>query len=168
VFRGELDDALAPRSRERPAARVLERRNRVDEARRPRSELASERIGVEPLVVHRQRHDFRAEPREDLQRPVVGGRLDEHAPGSLGQELLRVEDEALEAAIGEEDPARIDFVPTAEPLPQRRVTPAGAVGEHRRVAFDRRAGAIGEQLRVEALRGGRSAGERDHARHPRG
>ena len=53
VRRRELDDAPAPLGRERAAARVLEGRDRVEEARLARGELALERVRVETFVVHR-------------------------------------------------------------------------------------------------------------------
>ena len=55
VLGGQLGDAPAPLGRERAAARVLEGRDRVEEADGPVRELARERVGIEPLVVHRHR-----------------------------------------------------------------------------------------------------------------
>ena len=58
--------------------------------------------------------------------------------------------------------AGLDAVPFGDPLPQRPVAPAGAVGEDgRAVALDRGARAVGELLDREALRRGHAAGERD-------
>ena len=63
------------------------------------------------------------------------------------------------------DAAGLDAVPLGEPLAQRRVAAAGAVGEDRlAVALERRAGAVGELLDRQALGRGDAAGERDHAR----
>ena len=74
----DLDDAAAALLRERPAAGVLEGGDRVEEHRLlALGERLLERFGIEPFVVHRERHDLRAETREDLQRPVVRRRLDE-------------------------------------------------------------------------------------------
>ena len=166
ALRRELDDALAARGRKRPSARVLEGRDRVDEARLPGVERLRQRVGVEPLVVHRHRHGLGSEAGEDLQRPVVRRRLDEDAAWAFRQQLLRVEDEALKAAVGDDDARRLDSMPRAEPLPQRPVAAAGAVREHRRVAFDRSAGAIGEQLRVEALGRRRASAQRKSCESP--
>ena len=110
--------------------------------------------------------DVGAQTSEDLQRPIVGRRLDEHAARPGREELLRVEDEALEPTCRQEDPARIDAVAGAERLAQRRVAAAGAVGEHGGVDLDRGARAVGEQLGVEALRRRRATGERDHGGTP--
>ena len=102
----ELDDAASAFQRERPAARVLERRDRVEErdVAAP-AELPLERVGVEALVVHRQRDHLGAFPREDLQRPVVGRALDEHTTGPARELLGRVEDEALQPARRDRHPA---------------------------------------------------------------
>ena len=80
VLGGELDEPAAALDPDRAAGRVLERRDRVEERDRPAlAQLGLERVEVEALVVHRERHDVRAVARQDLQRPVVGRRLDEHA-----------------------------------------------------------------------------------------
>ena len=144
---------------------MQERGDRVEEARLTRSELALEPVRVEPLVVHRQRHDLGSQAREDLQRTIVGGRLDQHAAGPRSEKLLRVEDEALEPSRRQQDAPRIDSVASSERLAQRRVAPAGTVGEHRRVGLDRGARTVGEKIGVEALRRRRATGERDHAPH---
>ena len=57
------------------------------------SELVLERVDVEPVVVHVGSRRVRAELAQDLQRPVVGRRLDEQAPRA--GEGAREEDEAL-------------------------------------------------------------------------
>ena len=161
--RRELDDAPPSLGRERAPARVLEGRNRVEEARLARAELTLERVRVETFVVHRDRHDVGAQASEDLQRTIVGRRLDEDAAGPGCEELLGIEDEALETTRRHQDPAGIDSVAAGEQLAQRRVASAGAVGEHGRVRLDCGVRAVGEQLGIEALRRGCAPGERDHA-----
>ena len=116
-------------------------------------ELGLERVEVEALVVHRERHDLGSVAREDLQRPVVGRPLDEHAPRPHGELHGGVEHEALQAARRQEDAAGLDAVALREHLAQRAVATARAVGEDRDpVALERRAGAVGDQGRVEAFR----------------
>ena len=116
---GQFRDEEPPFRRERPAARVLEGRDRVEEADRAVREVASERVGIEPLVVHLHRANLGAEAGEELQRPVVGRRLDEDAARPRLEELLGVEEEALERAGGEQHSAGIDPVPCREQLAQR-------------------------------------------------
>ena len=155
---GELCKPAAPIERERPAARVLERRDRVEEGEIPLRQL----VGEKTLLVHRHRDDFGAEPREDLERPVVGRRLDEDALAA--GELLGEEHETLERPARDDDTSRLDAVPLGEPLAQRAVAAAGAVAEDRAaVALERSPGALREFLDGEALRRGDAAGERDHA-----
>ena len=79
-------------------------------------ELGLERVGVEALVVHRQRDDLDTLAREDLQRAVVARRLDEHSPGRARELLRRVEDEALKPADRENDARRLDAVACGDPL----------------------------------------------------
>ncbi len=162
---GEPAPALRP---DRAAGRVLERRNRIEERDRPtQAQLGLERVEVEALVVHRERHDLRPVTRQDLQRPVVGRPLDEHAPGPQRQLNGRVEDEPLQAAGRQEDAARLDVMPLREQLPQRPVAATGAVRQDRRpVALERGARAIRDQRLVEAFRRGCAPRERDrcHAR----
>src|SRR5204863_7626627 len=126
------------------ATRVLERRDRVQERRLvAATEFFRERIGIESLVVHRQRDDVGAETREDLQRPVVRRRLDEHAPASAVQELLREEDEGLQRAAREDDARGVDAVPLRDPLAQRAVAAARPVREDRdAVTLERSARAV--------------------------
>ncbi len=104
----DLDETRATIRRKRPPARVLERGNRVQERRSLDAppELGVERVGIDSLVVHLEPHDLDSLARQDLQRTVVARRLDQH-PAGHSRELLRgVEDEALEAADGEDDALR--------------------------------------------------------------
>ena len=57
---------------------------------------------------------------EDLQRPIVGRRLDEHAARALGEQLLGVEDEALQPAV------RDDHAGRRRPRGGRRASSAAA------------------------------------------
>ena len=123
----------------------------------PAASSSLERVRVESFVVHRERHDVGSQAREDLQRAVVGRRLDEHAAGPRPEQLLRVEDESLEPSRRQQDPARIDAVAGAERLAQRPVAAAGPVGEHRRVGLDRG--------RARSRRAGRRRGTPARARH---
>ena len=146
--RRRAGDALAERS----AARVLEGRDRVEERDVAAArELRLERVGVEPLVVHLDGDDLDALPAEELQRPIVGRPFDEDAPGSARELRGGVEDEALQPARREEDPAGVDPVTLPEQLSQRPVAPTRAIGEDRpTVTLERLAGAVREQLGVEA------------------
>ena len=159
---GQLDDAPPALRRQRPPARVLEGRDRVEEARRAGAQLALQAVRIEAVVVHRQGHDIRAEPREELQRPVVARRLDEHAAGPALEQLLEVEEDALEPSARHDHARRLDAVPLRQPLAERAIPAAGAVREHGRVALDGGTSAVGEQLDGEALRCGCSSCERDH------
>ena len=163
VLGGDLDEPAAALDADRAAGRILEGRDRVEERHRAAlAELGFERVEVEALVVHRERHDLGAVAREDLQRPVVGRPLDEHAPRPHGELHGRVEDEPLQPARRQEDAARLDAVPLREQLPQRAVATARAVGEDRDpVPLERGTRAVGDQRRVEALRRRSAAGERD-------
>ena len=98
-------------------------------ARRGGCAARLERIGIEPLLVHRERDDLGAIAREDLQRPVVARRLDEHAPGPARELLSRVEHEPLKTADREHDALGRDAVPLRDPLPERCVAAARAVRE---------------------------------------
>ena len=95
-------------------------------------------------------------------RSYVGASTSTRVPAP--DELLGEEDEALERAARDHDHARrLDAVPLGEPLAQRPVAAARAVGEDRpAVALDRGARAVGELLDGKALGRGHSARERDH------
>jgi hypothetical protein len=165
VLGRKLGDAASPLRRERPPAWVLKGRNRVEERRAAARELILERIDVEPILVLRDPDDVRTEAAQDLQRAVVGRRLDEEA--ALAGEAAREEDEALERAIREQNPRRIDAVPLAEPGAKRRVPATRAVRQDRPpVALDHGARAVGELLDGEALGRGNPAreGDRLHSR----
>src|SRR5258705_3130234 len=96
-------NAPASLLRKRATARILERRDRVEErGLLTLCERSLERVDLQTLVVHRQADDLGAETREDLQRPVVRRGLDEHARASL-HELLGEEDEALERTARDDD-----------------------------------------------------------------
>src|SRR5207248_3519363 len=78
------------------------------------------------------------------------------------REPLRQEDEALERAVGQEDPGGIDAVPGGEPVSQWAVAGRRSVREDRpTVALQRRARALGKRVDGEALRRRDAAGERD-------
>ena len=158
----ELDQMAAALERERPAARVLEGRVRVEERRRRAvAEVALEHRRVEPLVVQRHADDLGAEPREDLQRPVVGRRLDEHAVAGA-DELVRDEAEALERARGHDHARRLDAVAGGDPLAQRPVPAAGPVRQDRAaVPLDHGAGAVGHLRDGKALGRGHAARKGD-------
>ena len=160
---GDLDEPPAALGSDRAAGRILEGRDRVEERHRPAlRELGLERVQVEPLVVHRERHHLGPVARQDLQRPVVGRPLDEHASRPHGELHGGVEHEALQATRRQVDAAGLDAVPLREHLPQRAVATARAVREHRDpVTLERRAGTVGDQGRVEAFRGRSAAGKRD-------
>ena len=164
VLAHDLDESGATLRRERPPARVLERRDRVEE-RRPvavPSQLRFERVGVETLLVHLEGDDLGALASEDLQRPVVARSLDEHASRSARELLRRVEREALQAADGEDDALRRHAVPLGDPLAERRVPATRAVREHpRAVALRDRVRAVGELVRRDELRRRRAAGKGD-------
>ena len=170
VVRGELRDALPPRLAERSPARVLERRDRVEERDvAPARELGLEHVGVEPLLVHRERDDLGPVPAEDLQRPVVGRPFDEHAARAALELDGGVEDEALEPAGRDEDPARVDAVTRREELAQRAVAAARPVREDRlAVSLEHGGRAVRHEPDVDALRGRGAAREGDggHADEP--
>ena len=100
----ELDEPAPALRRQRAAARVLERRDRVEERGTAPGERRLERVEVEPVLVLRHRLDLDPQLGEERERPVVGRRLDEHPAGTLGEERARVEEEALERAVRERDP----------------------------------------------------------------
>ena len=159
----ELDEPSAALGADRPARRILERRDRVEERDRPAAtQFCLEPIEVEAFVVHRERNNLHAVARENLQRAVVRRTLDEHATGAACKLHGGVEHEALQATGRNEDAIRGDAVPLGEQLPQRCVSAAGSVRENRPpVPRERRARTVGDQRRIEALRGRGSAGERD-------
>jgi hypothetical protein len=115
VSADDLDDPPPPLGRERPAAWVLERRDRVQKCRLgPLNERGLERIRAQPLLVHGQRDDLCAQLAENLQRAVVSRLLDEDA-SPVPAEALREEDEALKAAVGHEDTVVLDTVALGDP-----------------------------------------------------
>ena len=157
----ELDDPAATLRRERAAARILEGRDRVEKGRRVAvAQGGLERVGVEPLVVHRDEHDLGAELPQDLERTVVGRLLDEDAPAA--RQPLGEEDEALQRAVAEQHARGLDAVALRDPRAQRRVAATRPVGEDRlAVALDRRARAVGDLLDRQAFGRGDAAGEGD-------
>ena len=76
----ELGEAATALDRERPPARVLESRDRVEERRRRAPSSSSSASRWRPSSSCGIADDVRAELAQDLQRPVVGRRLDEEAP----------------------------------------------------------------------------------------
>ena len=115
----QLDDVLAALDRERSPARILEGGNRVEEGRLgPALQLALERIGIEPLVVHLDRGHLDAVVTQNQERAIVARRLDQHAAADPApEEVLSQIDEALERAVGEQDLAGIDLVALARSTP---------------------------------------------------
>ncbi len=129
--------------------------------RRAVAEVALEHLRVEPLVVQRDRDDLGAQPREDLQRPVVRRRLDEHAVAGP-DELVGEEAEALERARRHDHARGLDAVAGGDPLAQRPVAAAGPVREHgAAVALDHGAGAVGHLGDRQALGRGHAARKGD-------
>ena len=80
--RGQRD---APLQRQRASGRVVERRDRVEHPRAVARRRGSDRVGVEAVVVARDRHHARARERERLQRGEVRRLLDEHDVARLDQ-----------------------------------------------------------------------------------
>jgi hypothetical protein len=83
---GKVGDRSAALERERLPARVLEGRNRVQERG---GQL--DRVGIEAVVVHRQRDGLGLVPRGDVQRAVVGRPLDEDARAGWSSSPARSE-----------------------------------------------------------------------------
>src|SRR5665811_535259 len=165
VLLRQFDDAPAALDRERAPARILEGGDRVEESRLgPALQLALERLGVEPLVVHRYRAHLDTVIAQNQERTVVARRLDQHAAADAApEELLGQVDETLQRAVGEQDLARIDRVALAQPLPQWCVAEPGAVRENAgSVALDRALGTVGQQLDGKAFRRRSAASEGDH------
>ncbi len=164
MFAGQVDELPPPLGGERPAARILERGNRVQEPRlRAARESLLQRVRVEPFVIHRHRGHVDAARGEQLQGTVVRRRLDQHAPAGkvVGQER-----DALQRAVGDEHAGGVDAVPLSDPVPQRLIAAHRPVREHgRTVAFDRRACTVGQLLDRDALGSGDAAreGDRLHA-----
>ena len=100
---GEVEEAPAIRERERPPARVLEGRDRVDDV--ALAERAGERVDVEAVVRELHLLDLGAQLAQDRERAVVAGRLDEEARAAL-DEVARRECEALERAVRDDHAAR--------------------------------------------------------------
>ena len=158
VLGDELDDPPPALLAERSAARVLERRDRVEERDRRRrgASSASSASGSSPSSSIGSATISTPCQREELQRPVVGRRLDEHAARPPRQLDRGVEDEALQAARRDEDARRVDAVPlaraaraagrTRRPVPyERMVVPsrssAAAARSPRSAAASRHSGA---------------------------
>ena len=131
VLADDLDEARATLGRQRPPARVLERRDRVQERRplAPAAEFDVECVRIETFLVHLERDDLDPVAGEDLERTVVGRRLHQHAPGGSRELLGGVEDESLKPSDREHDPLRLDAVPPRDPLPERPVPAARPVRE---------------------------------------
>ena len=108
VLADDLDEARATLGRQRPPARILERRDRVQERRplAPAAELHVECVRIETFLVHLERDDLDPVSREDLERTVVGRRLHEHTTRHARELLCGVEDESLEPADREHDALR--------------------------------------------------------------
>ena len=146
----------------RPAGRVLERRDHVEEGGSPPApQLGLERVDVDPVLVAPHGRDLGTERAENPERPVVGRRLDEH-PLATAREHLREERETLERSVGEHHPCLGDPVLLGDPAAKRRIAPGRAVGEDRRaVRLHGGPGALGELLDRHAFRRRDPAGKRD-------
>ena len=168
VLARDLDDPAAAGLGEGAAARVLERRDGVQEGGlRTGGERLFERVGHQPLVVHRDADHLGAEAAQDLDRPVVRRRLEDDAGAGL-DELLGEEDERLERPARDDDAARLDAVALGDPFAQRAVAAAGAVREDGlAIALDRRLRAVGELVHREALGRRNTAREADDVHRPR-
>jgi hypothetical protein len=113
------------------------------------------------VLGQRNPDDLGPERAQDQQRPVVGRRFDQNTRAVFRQQLSQ-ENEALERAVRDDDPARRHAVPLGDPGPQRRVAAGRPVGEHRgAVLLDRRPCAVGQLLDRDALGGRHAARERD-------
>ena len=120
VLPHELHEAVTALFAQRPAARVLEGWNRVEEGWFPAAvERLCKRIQVEALVVHVDRYRLNATRGENLQRAIVGRGLydDAFAGKPLGKE-----DHSLERTVRDEDTRGVDAVTLRDPVPQRPVT----------------------------------------------
>ena len=156
--------ALAVRLGERPPARVLERGDRVDEARPGRRrEPFVERVEVHAVVGERDRLDVGAEPAQDLERAVVAGRLDEDARARLDV-VAGDEVERLQGAVRDHDPLDVDVVAVGDPLAQRQVAERRPVVE-RRGAVAREGGlrAVAELIDRQEIRARNAPGKGDEA-----
>ena len=176
VLSRDLDDLAAPLAGERPPARILEGRNRVQE-RRPlasAAQLGNERVRDETLLVHLERYDLGALARENRERAVVRGRLDEHAAGAPGELLRCVEGEALQPS-GRQHDARPDRrrgvrPPTPatahirSPARRRRSSPRRAVRPHWRSRPARRRGRAPARERRARTRSAARAPRRAYAK----
>ena len=165
----ELDEALAPGQRQRRAARVLERRDHVQERRRTRPpEIVLERIDIEPVLVHRHADRLGAGAAQQDQRAVVGRRLDEDALGARAlDQQLRQEQERLQAAVRRDDPLGRHAVTGADPRAQPRMPTAAEVGERQGgLAGERLVGSRAEVVDREEVGAGNAA-RKGNLSHPR-
>ena len=173
MFARELDQPRPSRFGQRATARILERRDRVEEGRwiGAAAELGGERVRVETFVVHRQGHDLDPLTCEHLERAVVARSLDQDAPRPARKLLGGVEDESLEAADGEDDLPGRHAMTLRDPLAQRGIASARAVGEHPgAVATSNLVRAVGKLVGGDEIGSGSAASERDrrggHADEP--
>ena len=114
---GHLDEPVAVRLGERATARVLERGDRVDEARPGRrGKRTFERVDVEPVIRERDRLDVGAQAPQDLQRAVVAGRLDEDLRTGLDV-VAGDEAERLQRPVRDHHARDVDVVTVGDPLP---------------------------------------------------
>ena len=153
----DLDEPRAPLGGERSPARVLERRDRVEEGRWivTATQLGLEGIGIETFVIHLEGDDLGSFASEDLERAVVARRLDEDSPRPARELLSGIEHEPLKAADREDDASRLDAVACSDPLAKRLIAASRPVREH--------TGAISLRDRVRTfgeLRGGDQLGRR--------
>ena len=155
-----LEQAPAARLGERAAARVLERRDRVDEARARRpAERLVERVHVHALVCERNGLHLGAEAAQDLERAVVARGLHEHLDARLDV-VARDEVEGLERAVRDHHALDGDVVPVGDPLAERRVAEGRAVVHGGgAVARERGLGALAELLEGQQVGARKSAGE---------
>ena len=174
----KLDQLVPPLERQRPPARVLEGRDRVQERRLQCPRAPRDRGRRRPSG----RRDLGAEPVEDLQRPVVCRRLDQNALVVAAQQVLPEEGETLERAVRDEDLLRLRRraarpaaggeagSPRAARTAARRAPRAG--GRRACTARSPRpAGSLGRELRGRTRSCGQSreepGGDRGTRRRPR-
>ena len=156
---GEVQEAPPIRERERPPARVLEGRDRVDDV--ALAERAGERVDVEAVVRELHLLDLGAQLAQDRERAVVAGRLDEEARAAL-DEVARREREALEGPVRDDHARGIDAVLLGNPLLEGRVAARRPVLERRcPVALECLARAVAEGRDRKEIRARHSACEGD-------
>src|ERR687887_404149 len=158
----QIGQPAAPLCGKRDPARILERRDRVEQFRRS---FPLELVQVQTVVVERDLAELAALVEQDPARPVVGRSLDQHA---TRPERREDQVKGLQRAVGDDHPPRVDPVPPADPVAQGLVAKRAPVREDRRtIAAKRLAGAVGQLVDRQAIRRGNAARQRDrHAPTP--